>query len=345
MAAEKRLRALLGHLRPEGGPSAAPVAAYRYTLSAGSVLSDTQRAAYERDGYLVVPGLVSGADLQTFTERFKELCSGADKTPGLTIMKDVSIAKSEFREDERAVTKIQNFQVSWRSHYYTEVESLSPSQQDPVLSRYFCLPAILSYVECFTGPDIMAMHTMLINKPPDPGLLSSRHPLHQGKENTPHYTEHTLSLSLQTCTTSHSDLQTASSVPGLPWSMFTVAMVAWWLFQAVTRAFCSLTSTPNGRSEPCLPLSLPLVDCCYIQGGVNKMYHGIQNFDPALPRQHLEMQAGDTVFFHPLLVHGSGTNRTAGFRKVGVPVACTVYTSPSLPGHLLPFRQLPMSVH
>ena len=139
MAAERRLRALLGHLRPEGGPLAASVAAYRYTLSAGSVLSDTQRAAYERDGYLVVPGLVSGADLQTFTERFKELCSGADKTPGLTIMKDVSIAKSEFREDERAVTKIQNFQVSWRSHYYTERISLSLAAR-PSVEQVF-LPA------------------------------------------------------------------------------------------------------------------------------------------------------------------------------------------------------------
>ena len=31
--------------------------------------------------------------------------------PGLTIMKDVAIAKSEFDTNERAVTKIQNFQV------------------------------------------------------------------------------------------------------------------------------------------------------------------------------------------------------------------------------------------
>ncbi|CAI8007585.1 Phytanoyl-CoA dioxygenase, peroxisomal [Geodia barretti] len=51
------------------------------------------------------------------------------------------------------------------------------------------------------------------------------------------------------------------------------------------------------------------------EGGVNKMYHGIQNYDHSMPRQHLEMQAGDTVFFHPLLIHGSGTNRTSGFRK------------------------------
>jgi len=35
-----------------------------------------------------------------------------------------------------------------------------------------------------------------------------------------------------------------------------------------------------------------------------------------LPRRvHLEMEPGDTVFFHPLLLHGSGRNRTRGFRR------------------------------
>ena len=46
------------------------------------------------------------------------------------------------------------------------------------------------------------------------------------------------------------------------------------------------------------------------------MYHGIQKLDPEANLVHLEMEAGDTVFFHPLLIHGSGTNVTKGFRKV-----------------------------
>ena len=29
---------------------------------------------------------------------------------------------------------------------------------------------VLQYVQSFIGPDCMAMHTMLINKPPDPGM-------------------------------------------------------------------------------------------------------------------------------------------------------------------------------
>ena len=49
---------------------------------------------------------------------------------------------------------------------------------------------------------------------------------------------------------------------------------------------------------------------------MNKFYHGIKDFDPNLPRIHLEMDAGDTVFFHPILIHGSGANKTKKFRKV-----------------------------
>lgn len=53
-----------------------------------------------------------------------------------------------------------------------------------------------------------------------------------------------------------------------------------------------------------------------LQGGVNKMYHGVRNYNPQHPRVHLEMEKGDTVFFHPLLIHGSGMNQMQGFRKV-----------------------------
>ena len=55
----------------------------------------------------------------------------------------------------------------------------------------------------------------------------------------------------------------------------------------------------------------------FLQKGVNKMYYGIQDYQPKEgDRVHLAMEPGDTVFFHPLLIHGSGTNRSQGFRKV-----------------------------
>ena len=55
------------------------------------------------------------------------------------------------------------------------------------------------------------------------------------------------------------------------------------------------------------------------------MYHGVRDFDPSSPRVHLEMGPGDTVFFHPLLIHGSGMNRTNGFRKVYICVCVCMH--------------------
>ncbi len=46
------------------------------------------------------------------------------------------------------------------------------------------------------------------------------------------------------------------------------------------------------------------------------MYHGIHDYNPSMHRVHLEMDIGDTVFFHPILIHGSGANHSDGFRKV-----------------------------
>ena len=57
---------------------------------------------------------------------------------------------------------------------------------------------------------------------------------------------------------------------------------------------------------------------------MNKLYHGVRDFDPNAPRVHLPMEMGDTVFFHPLLIHGSGMNKTKGFRKV---IQCNVCLS------------------
>ena len=50
---------------------------------------------------------------------------------------------------------------------------------------------------------------------------------------------------------------------------------------------------------------------------MNKAYHGVIDYNPdSGTRIWAEMEAGDTIFFHPIILHGSGANRTDGFRKV-----------------------------
>ncbi|XP_036084073.1 phytanoyl-CoA dioxygenase, peroxisomal isoform X2 [Rousettus aegyptiacus] len=133
---------------------------FQYTQD-NNVLSLEQRRFYEDNGFLVIKNLVSDADIACFRNAFERICRSEAKPPGLMIMRDVAIKKSEYNLSEKTVTKIQNF------------------QEDKELFRYCTLPEILKYVECFIGPNIMAMHTMVINKPPDAGRKTSRHPLHQ----------------------------------------------------------------------------------------------------------------------------------------------------------------------
>lgn len=233
---------------------------YEYTLPNG-VLTDEQRDFYEKNGFIVIRNLVSQEALEKYRKRFQDVCTGKVPTFGMTIMKDVAIAKSEFADGEKAITKVQDFSF------------------DDELFEYCCLPEIVKYVECFIGPNIMAMHTMLINKPPDSGSQTSRHPLHQ-------------------------DLYY------FPFRPSNRIVCAWTAMEHIHRGNGCLVVLPGTHKGQLLPHEYPKW-----KGGVNKMYHGIQQFDPNADRIHLEMQAGDTVFFHPLLIHGSGTNRTEGFRK------------------------------
>ncbi|XP_034500025.1 phytanoyl-CoA dioxygenase, peroxisomal [Ailuropoda melanoleuca] len=158
-----RLRILLGHLgqRSAGAAVAHPTSGavspnsfqtpqFQYTRD-NNVLSLEQRQFYEENGYLVIKNLVSDADIKRFRNEFERICKGEVKPEQMMIMRDVTIAKSEYAPSERTVSKVQDF------------------QEDEELFRYCTLPEILKYVECFTGPNIMAMHTMLINKPPDSG--------------------------------------------------------------------------------------------------------------------------------------------------------------------------------
>ena len=57
-------------------------------------------------------------------KQFKKICKREVEVPGITIMRDVAIAKSEFVPDQKAVTKIQ----TWH--------------EDDVLWEYCCLPEV-----------------------------------------------------------------------------------------------------------------------------------------------------------------------------------------------------------
>lgn len=268
---------MLGHLgRPKAGTGTGTVVAhptsgvvypatsqpqkFQYTLDT-DVLTLEQRKFYEENGFLVIKNLVSDANIERYRNQFERICRKEVKPLGLMVMKDVTIAKTVAESNERVVSKLQDF------------------QEDPELFSYCQLPEILKYVECFTGPNIMAMHTMLINKPPDTGKKTSRHPLHQDL----HY---------------------------FPFRPSNSIVCAWTAMEHIDRNNGCLVVLPGTHKGTLKPHGYPKWE-----GGVNKLFHGILDYDENNERVHLVMEKGDTVFFHPLLIHGSGQNKTRGFRK------------------------------
>eukprot|EP00298_Acanthocystis_sp_HF-20_P006450 c16311_g2_i1.p1 GENE.c16311_g2_i1~~c16311_g2_i1.p1 ORF type:complete len:329 (-),score=116.41 c16311_g2_i1:49-1035(-) len=229
-------------------------------------LTLAERIQYERDGYLVVKGLLTQDDIDKYLKRFQEICTlPAEEVRQLNflVMRDVTIAKTEFKNSENAITKLQDW------------------QDDPVLSEFIKHPKIVEYVRSICGSNVKSIHTMLINKPPDVGSGTSRHPLHQDLHYFPMRPAHRI-------------------------------VASWAALEKIDRANGCLTVIPGShRNYPLLQHDYP-----EWEGGVNKMYHGVK-IDQAVAdtRIHLEMEKGDVVFFHPLLIHGSGLNRTQGFRK------------------------------
>jgi len=236
---------------------------FRYTLD-NDLLTDEQRQYYEDNGYLVIRNLVPKNELEIYRQRFIDLAEGRIHPPAtITMMRDISVVKAGNPKalGESAITKIQSF------------------QDEEVLFKYCETPIILDYVSCFTGPNITAIHTMLINKPPNVGK-TGRHPLHQ-------------------------DLYY------FPFRPADRIVCAWTAMEKINRDNGCLVVLPGTHRGELLAHTYPDWDA---EGGVNAAYHGIK-LNTMPERVHLTMEAGDTVFFHPILIHGSGANKTRGYRK------------------------------
>ena len=155
------------------------------------------------------------------------------------------------------------------------VAKLQDCENDPLLFAYAKDNRLLDWVASLIGPDIKSIHTMLINKPPN---VDGRHPLHQDLV--------------------YFAFRPADSI-----------VAAWTALEPVTEENGCLVVVPGTHLGELLPHGD--MDWEY----VNHAYFGAQGVGEETPRVHLAMQPGDTVLFHPLLLHGSGRNRTQGFRR------------------------------
>ena len=160
----------------------------------------------------------------------------------------------------------------------TRAEAIAKVQDfdgDEVLYSYVEDARTRALVEPILGNDLLSIHTMLINKPPH---VDGRHPLHQDLLYFP--------------------LRPADKIAAV-----------WTALERVTKENGCLVVVPGTHRGELLAHENPDWEW------LNLAYFGAKGVGADTERVHLEMDPGDTVVFHPLLLHGSGRNCTSSFRR------------------------------
>jgi phytanoyl-CoA hydroxylase len=224
-------------------------------------ITDEMLDSYRENGFVVVRDLIGDADRERWKQRLSDIVEGrVEPARDMLVMRDIMVAKGDVEAGSplEAIAKIQDY------------------EQDPVLDTYTTHPEILDCVERIIGHDVMTIHTMLINKPPN---VDGRHPLHQDLLYFP--------------------FRPADSI-----------VASWTALEPVHKENGCLVVVPGSHRGELLEHENP--DWDYLNGG----YFGVKNVEGLMDeRVHLEMNPGDTVLFHPVILHGSGRNRTQGFRR------------------------------
>ena len=156
------------------------------------------------------------------------------------------------------------------------VAKIQDYEKDPVLDTYTTDSHILDCIEQIIGHDVQTIHTMLINKPPN---VDGRHPLHQ-------------------------------DLLYFPFRPADRIVASWTALERITKENGCLVVVPGTHRGELLEHENPDIE------NLNLAYFGARGIEDLIEqRVHLEMEPGDTVFFHPILIHGSGRNRTEHFRR------------------------------
>lgn len=127
-------------------------------------LTPDQRAAYDRDGFVVVPDILSEDEMAAYKGRATEIARGDVPTEaGGRLVQDVRFAKGLLplpADPEMALWKL-----------------LNPDRFDGLFYQFVETPRLLDALEDIVGPDIFTFLLMLIYKPP--GMEDAVHPFHQ----------------------------------------------------------------------------------------------------------------------------------------------------------------------
>ena len=158
------------------------------------------------------------------------------------------------------------------------IAKIQDFENDPELYGYALEPALLDCVESLIGKEVLSIHTMLINKPPG---VDGRHPPHQ-------------------------------DLFYFPFRPADAIVATWTAINPCRENNGCLFAIPESHKGELFEHGEPDWEYVNLLYWEAKREEGADELPEPVP---LIMDPGDTVFFHPLLLHGSGVNETDGFRR------------------------------
>eukprot|EP01084_Bolivina_argentea_P292795 503468_1 len=244
---------------------------YKYTVD-NNILTPSQRDFYEQNGYIIIRNLLHENNCDILKKRFNELITNpSERNCEVTVMKDIGY---------KILDKINNTNTLKNKSIPSEINKLQNLGFDPIYNKYFeTNKDIINYTKAFVGDNLRTLDHIHLQKPPDLGFLSSRHPLHQDAW--------------------YYGFTNIDRVVGV-----------WTALEKVNRNNGGLCVVPGTHKDNILYKHI------YPTGSFNRQntnlaYFGVDTavYDKVKRRRiHLDMNKGDTVYFHPLLIHGSSAN-------------------------------------
>lgn len=203
----------------------------------------------------------------------------------------LKISRGEVQTDVKIVKDVvlaKRMKAEGRTALKGELEMMKVQdyENDEIFMKYPKDPKILQYVKPIVGSNIRSIHTMLINKPPDLGKGTSVHPMHQ-------------------------------DLLYFPFRPCNRIVASWTALQEINEENGCLSVIPGTHKLGMFAHRQPLEEGNTAYVGVNQeIISTLLNHPSKMYKKiALHMDPGDTVFFHPCLIHGSGPNFSNRFRK------------------------------
>lgn len=122
-----------------------------------------QYAAFRRDGFLVVRGLVAQADVDELRRHTEDLLQGRLPEQSLS-MAARDTARDTGTTAQRLEAPPEHLSPMEKAQFFLRIHMLHRRLE--LHERYMLHPRVLDVLEVLIGPDVLAMQTMLFLKPP-----------------------------------------------------------------------------------------------------------------------------------------------------------------------------------